>query len=475
MQTEAQNAAGCPVWVSSRFSFAVPLDDGVIVYNSNTGAALQLTGEDASELAAMLTGQISEWRSTDLPEKLLETLCGGGFLVESGTNEVLLVRERYRLARGWTPLVVTLTTTMDCNLGCYYCYEARTADQLHAASIPAIQAWVTERLRRRTDKCLHVDWYGGEPTQNLSFLEEASRALQETCAEEGATYSASIISNGTTWPQDVGSFLTRNRIRQAQISFDGLKESHDRRRRYRRGRAPTPNASSFEIAAALVDELLQWVRVDIRINLDRRNQHELPQFVEFARRRGWFSRKFRAAIQPARLSAFSERSEFMRGYQLGAAEFEELRAQARGSVGPDVLVEESEVPDGYPFPRTSVCAALARDSFVVGADGLTYRCGLQVGETHRAVGRLKESVSADDFPDAAWWEAFDPTAQPSCSRCSFLPICWGGCPKKHLENDQQALREQSIYWRRNLPRLIAQRFSRSPVPGFTFSEQDQFR
>lgn len=470
------SGAGVPaIWVNSRYNFAVPLGDRVLLYNSNTGAALQMSGADADELTELLTGGISEWCADDLPQSLLASLRDGGFLVESGTNEIELIRERYQQARGWTPLVVTLTTTMDCNLGCYYCYESRTQQRLQVTSIADIERSVREKLRRRPDKSLHVDWYGGEPTLNLEFLEVASAALQELCKQEGATYSASIISNGTTWPQDVGGFVARNRIRQAQISFDGLKESHDKRRRYRRGRAPSGDASSFELAAALVDTLLDYVRVDIRINLDRRNQHELMDFVDFARQRGWFARKFRPAIQPARLSAYSDRSDFMRGYQLSAAEFEDLRARVRTQAEASILIEEAEVPDGYPYPKSSVCAALARDSFVLGADGLQYRCGLQVGETHRAVGRLTGNSTSREFSDAQWWDAFDPTRQPNCSRCSFLPVCWGGCPKKHLENDAAALEEQSLYWRRNLPRLIAQRFSISPPREFAFSAADQFR
>lgn len=472
---EANGDAHPASWVSSRYNFAVALTDRVLLYNSNSGAALQLSGEDSTELADLLTKAISEWQPESLPVELREPLFGGGFLVESGTNEVELIRQRYQNARGWTPLVVTLTTTMDCNLGCYYCYESRTRHQLDSTTIPALIDSVRELLRKRADKSLHVDWYGGEPTLNLPFIKEASAALLALCEAEAARYSASIISNGTTWPADVAAFLSHTRIRQVQISFDGMKESHDHRRRYRKGRAPSEGSSSFEIAAALVDRLLDLVRVDIRVNLDRRNQHELTEFVDFARERGWFSRKFRPAIQPARLSAYSERSAFMRDYQLLGDEFEALRRRLRDYSGAEVLIEESEAPDGYPYPRTSVCAALARDSFVVGADGLKYRCGLQVGETHRAVGRLSGNENSDSFADAQWWESFDPTRQPNCSRCSFLPICLGGCPKKHLEGDIAALEEQSIFWRRNLPRLIAEKFSCRAPPEFAFTEADQFR
>ncbi len=82
---------------------------------------------------------------------------------------------------------------------------------------------------------------------------------------------------------------------------------------------------------------------------------------------------------------------------------------------------------------------------------------------------------ADENSDAGWWNRFDPTELPSCSRCSFLPVCWGGCPKKQLELDQHALAEQGAYWRANFPRLIAGGIGMELLGPATFTESDQFR
>lgn len=466
-------------FVSSRYNFHVPIgDDVVLLYNANTGAVLRLNGVDALELGQALCGGVVELTETILPQLLFGQLVANGFIVPSGTDELAIIRRRYTQARGETPLVVTLTSTMDCNLGCYYCYEARSTDRLETQHISAIESWITERLHSRADKSLHIDWYGGEPMLNVDFIETASLALQRLCERERAPYSASIISNGTAWPDDAGNFVNRHKIRQVQISFDGLSENHNLRRRYRRGFSPGTGASSFDLTVALVDKLLDFTRVDVRLNLDQRNQGDLIPFVELARGRGWFARRFPAVIQPARLAAYSERSAFMRDDEMSAVEYDILRAKLRNYANNQIRIEESEAPDGFPFPRTSVCAALARQSFVVGADGLEYRCGLQVGEKHRAVGRVTTEAAKDMlevYPDAEWWNTFDPTVLPNCSRCSFLPVCWGGCPKKHLDGDNHALDEQGQYWRTNLPRLIATRFGLQPLAGFFYTEDDQFR
>ena len=465
---------------TSRYTFEIPAEDGALLYNANTGAVLKVTGRNAHTIATQVSGRPRTVRVQNLPEQTVTDLLECGMLVPMDLDELNQIRERFRQARADSPIVITITTTMDCNLGCYYCYEQRSSATLAAHDIDSIVRLADDRLRESGKQALHVDWYGGEPLLNVEFLEAASRALQELCARTGVYYSASVISNGTCWPADVERFVTSNRIGQVQISFDGLEGAHNKRRRYRKGRAPFEKASSFNQAVELVDKLLDHVRVDVRFNMDRGNAGDLPGFLSMMQERGWFNRRFPAVVQPARLSAYSERSSFMQRTQLSADAYEDLRAEVRRTVGSFASVEESEAPDGFPFPRTSVCAALANDSVVVGADGELYRCGLQVGESGRSVGDLAPTNSRqlpllNVSSDSGWWKEFDPTLQPKCARCSFLPICWSGCPKKHLEGDTHAIDEQGTYWRRNLSRLVTNGLGTESTVNYEFSLEDQFR
>jgi uncharacterized protein len=461
---------------SSRYNFWVPVAEGGILFNARGGAAMRLAGEDATALSLMLAGPPRDVDCATIPDSLSAELRRGGFLIEPDEDELALIRERFWQARGRTPMVVTLTTTQDCNLGCYYCYESRSKDALQPRDIADVTRWTKERLVSSGKDSLHVDWYGGEPLLNREFLESASQELQRLCAELNVSYSASIISNGTRWPSDLHGFIRGNRIRQVQISFDGLKANHDKRRRYRKGYLKDGESSSFEQAVAVVDGLLDVVRVDIRFNTDRGNHGDLEGFVEFCKQRRWFEKPFPCVFQLARISDYSERSDFMSKTQISEDEFEAVRERARALVPDELNLDETTSRSTYPMPRTTVCAALATDSFVVGAEGNHYRCGLQVGEKKRAVitrGAERQEVKGPDFD---WWDGFDPTLQPNCGRCSFLPICWGGCPKKHLERDAKSLHEQSLFWRKALPQKIAWQFGVELKAGeFSFGEQDQFR
>ena len=479
------NLAPDAAFASSRYNFAVPIESGFLLYNSASGGVLSLCGPDAGRLAADLSGNPRIVSTNEFEPNLFEQLRDGSFIVKASTDEVGAVRDRFQKAITGTPVVLTLTTTMDCNLGCYYCYEERSGDRLEVNQIAQVADLARNLLVKSGKDSLHVDWYGGEPLMNLEFLEQASLALQELCAQLNVAYSASVISNGTCWPAGIEDFVQRHKIRQVQISFDGMRSNHDKRRRFRKGYADPRKPSSFDEAVRLVDELVRHVRVDLRLNIDRGNQNDVLPFLAFARAREWFAGRHRVVFQPARLSSYTPHSAFMRNVELSIDEYERIRALVREEAQKNISVEEAEVPDKFPYPRTSVCAALARDSVVVGADAKLYRCGLQVGEPSRSVGKMIGRVSTP-FPilsdastkrdsDEAWWKSFDPTVLPTCSRCSFLPVCWGGCPKKHLEDDRHAILEQGAYWRRNLPRLIAEGVGLTCDPAFTFAETDQFR
>lgn len=459
---------------TSRYTFRLPTADGFALFNASTGATMRLGGRDADELSGVLSGPPTDFPADALDDLLVAQMRRTGFLVEAGTDEVDPIRERYWAARGNAPIVLLVTTTMDCNLGCYYCYESRSSDALRVERVADLVTIARERLAARGKRSLHLDWYGGEPLLNLEYLEAASRALQDMCAAEGVRYSASAISNGTAWPTDVGAFVARHRLRQVQISFDGLQANHDKRRHFRREHRPANGASSFERAVSVVDRLLEHIRVDVRFNADPGNAADFPGFLDFARERGWFDAPFRCVVMPARLAAFSDRSQFMRRRELGDDQFKVIEDLAECSL-PARAQDDQDLVDGFPVPKTSVCGALAFDSTVVGADGYEYRCGLQVGETHRAVGRFGGDADEGQMFDRDWWNAFDPTELSTCSRCSFLPVCWGGCPKRHLEGSHRDTEREGSFWRTHLPRMIAAGLGEKPPEGFAYTLEDQFR
>lgn len=461
---------------TSRYNFFLPTDDAVILFNASSGMIMDFSGEDAEKLVRILCLPNKEIAIDSLDPELLKQLEMGGFLIPTDFDELEAIHNRFQRVRKESPIILTLTVTADCNLNCYYCYEKRSEDRLSCDDIPAIVDCTRQRLQNDGKNSLHVAWYGGEPLLNINFIEEASKALQSMCNDMGKSYSSSIISNGTCWPDDVEGFIQRHKIKQVQITFDGLSSNHNKRRRYSSryiNNTPTP----FDKTVQLVDRLLEVVHVDIRLNLDPGNVTDAVPFINFIKERGWFNKKYKVVVFPARLSAITEKAKHVGDIELSVERFNKVKAEVAGVLDRSILPSNCGIHEDDLKPKNSVCAALAYDSFVVGADKNIYRCGLQVCESQSSVDCLYDNKVCNEEKKQmeSWWARYDPTKNQACSVCSFLPLCWGGCPKMRLEENSALIEEQCNFWLKNLPRLIAKAAGIKYYEGIEYDKSFQFK
>ena len=237
---------------ASRYNFSVPTNGGALLYNTSSGTLLRLGRGDGEELANVLSSPSMPFVDlASFPSEIAAALREGGFVVTSHDAELEEVRQRFWRARTDAPIVVTITVTQDCNLRCFYCYEQRSSDTLVSADITSLLSRLDRSLSSTSRRDVHVDWYGGEPMLNAPFIEAASEAIQAFCNERRLAYSASIISNGTNWPEDPAAFVRRHRIREVQISFDGDRSDHEKYR----AASKQSDRSTFDGAVRVVDGL----------------------------------------------------------------------------------------------------------------------------------------------------------------------------------------------------------------------------
>src|SRR5260370_34030339 len=105
---------------NSRYNFRVPLEADCLLYNSFSGAVLQLNGPDAAVTATLLSSRPHAVDTESLPDALLVDLLAGNFLVPAGLDELQADHNRFWAARPETALALTLTATPDCYISCYY-------------------------------------------------------------------------------------------------------------------------------------------------------------------------------------------------------------------------------------------------------------------------------------------------------------------------------------------------------------------
>ena len=88
------------------------------------------------------------------------------------------------------------------------------------------------------------------------------------------------------------------------------------------------------------------------------------------------------------------------------------------------------------------CGAVGANGFVFTPDGEIHKCGLEVDDSSRAIGRLGSSWSGRNsrFAD------YSPFENSVCRECNFLPTCLGGCPRDQINRRTPQLKENCEYY-----------------------------
>ena len=204
---------------ASYYNLRVSDPPRTLLFNGVTGALLKLDRKLARALAPWLgeerprtagTGyaawQSPEFRVAELPASVRDrfpALLDAGVFVPRDADEREGLRHAYVENRSIAPFFVTITTTLDCNMRCYYCYQKEgELEKMSPAMADAIASWIEREVVEREHSSAHLDWYGGEPMLNPDVIERISARIIPFCAANGVAYKGSMICNGTNWPAD---------------------------------------------------------------------------------------------------------------------------------------------------------------------------------------------------------------------------------------------------------------------------------
>src|SRR6266545_4177342 len=125
----------------------------------------------------------------------------------------------------------------------------------------------------------------------------------------------------------------------------------------------------------------------------------------------------------------------------------------------------------YPQSLKLNCGAVAGNSMIFGPDGAMYKCSNEVGFHDRSHDHLhtlptdgKKSLPVLQItassPNVAQaqvphdYMAYDPFSNPSCSKCKYLPVCLGGCPKAQMEDNRYFIDSYKRFWDASLDPMI---------------------
>lgn len=416
-----------------------------VAFNTLTGTYLTLDDREARQVAAWLSaGEFDAvaarddvhdeptdpvdvevaprgGRAKDADEELRQRLVLGGFLVGDDVDELALIQQRYRAGRETSRgLSLTIAPTVACNFRCSYCFQEHPNRRMSQEDVAALQSFVRERLQPNTQ--LDVTWFGGEPLLAAEQLLELARWCQQLAAERDCRFSHSMVSNGYLLTESVAEQLAAiGDFTDAQITLDGTRELHDRRRPLAGGRG------TFDTILDNVASAAAHITIALRVNVDHSNVAQLEVLLDELAARGLSGS---VGVYLGHVWEYTEQVAGLGGTGLSVEEF------ARLQIGFELL----KLQKGFganltlPRPRTgSVCVADNPDGFVLSPGGLLFNCwneaAASAAQASGSYGQPPTMATRERLQhNASGWASYEAASQPACSDCTVLPLCMSGCP-----------------------------------------------
>jgi uncharacterized protein len=266
--------------------------------------------------------------------------------------------------------------------------------------------------------------FGGEPLQRVN--KDLVSYLVNQGLQRGFRFSA--ITNG----HDLNGFielLGKDKIDAIQITLDGPKTIHDRRRRSLDG------TSSFDRIISNIRQAVQEsdVQITVRVNIDEENYPEFKELLEVFRHEGWLGHN-KIAVNAAivyQKDVCGAAYPLQDPTKIRAELLDEAKEYSNIAVGcPQANQGEmvfSALFSGKPYILHSAYCGASSGTYIFLPGGKVSCCLESIGEKSSYIGNystdglvLNEDIVRRRFGRSA-------TKIPECADCKYCLVCAGGC------------------------------------------------
>ncbi|NOU62301.1 radical SAM/SPASM domain-containing protein [Marinifilum caeruleilacunae] len=393
---------------------------GKLLYNSYTNGFLELNDSLYQELNDISKNSNKQYLKT-LSKEEQQYLKDHFILVE---NDDFLVERMHHesMSRIYDKkhLVLTIAPTQYCNFNCTYCYENwRTKGSMSDETEEALIRYLEQQKRHNGLESLSLTWYGGEPLIEYNRIKSLGQKIKKLGFH---IHENEIVTNGYLFDEKRIQILTDVGINQIQITIDGFKSVHDKTRPLLNGQG------TFDKIIQNLDRFYAGshnnvISIALRVNIDKSNKSSYLDIYN------WLSKRYpfeTFVVYPGWIH-LDENNEkkcdcFTRNE---ATDFCFELCKNHG------IISEKLYPDDINME----CMARNPNSMIVGWQGEIYKCFEDLGNENLIVGSLhNEDIWTNHMLISKYAMGIDHYQDTVCRKCSYLPICYGGCPIRRLEN-----------------------------------------
>ena len=398
---------------SSRYNILVKVDGSHLLFNSFRGSLAKIEKEKVGRVKKFLNMEDTMARKKS---DLFNQLVAGGFIISYEFDEFAYLKLAHLKTKFNTEnLELIIIVTKACNFRCSYCCEDTNSNEyITEEMIERLVTFVEAKAQRA--KTMLISWFGGEPLVRFSVIEKLTDHFTKICEKYGCQYAAFLTTNGYLLTSRVADKLPGLKINGVQITLDGPKHIHDKRRMLKNGRG------TYDVLLDNISYIIQKeisVKVNIRCNVDMENMAYLKNWLAN------FPDDLRSKVNIYFCPVTAGGED-----KCPAKSRKEVCIHEDNSrIIPDLMhfaLDKGFVLDFKLGGKNVYCNADKLNHFVIGADLSLIACPHLMNKigyidvNGEAVYNLSKKVN---------WLSQDPFDGDGsdCKNCKLLPICGGGC------------------------------------------------
>lgn len=445
----------------SYYNFYIPVEgeNVYLIYNSFKNALFKV---DAS-LGSTLKNTGPELIKLSGPLKQhADALLEEGFLVDESKNEQETVHQiKHRLVRNIRQkskqIGLTLLVTNNCNLNCSYCFEGKKKPKciMEESTFQKVLDFVRWKKENEDITSLSLSWYGGEPLLCPDLIRNYAEKMNIFCAESGMKVSSGIITNGVNLNKKNMNLLQEAGVKRIQITVDGKKHIHDRRRPFIHSKQ-----SSYDRIMSNLETVAGVMPIDIRINVDKDVYPGIPElFNDLINRKIWphhKSIKLYLGYTCATKEFQSETLFSNETFAQSVTEFRKLKLKLYNDWAKENHLPPAKLKLLYPKITNNFCGTYCgANSFVIDADGNISKCWEHVNNANVLIGNVHQGFMEAIKSEQSQKIERNRAIPKKCLKCKVLPVCEAQfCPNDHFE----LVPNKCSFWKYQLSETLKEQY-----------------
>lgn len=386
----------------SKYNTIVSLGKQQVLYNTITNKFV------------VLSDAIKEALKCETVSPLSLKLESNNYLIKDDVDEKQMIESLFVQRRFSSKVYqLTLNTSLDCNLCCWYCYETHAKKtNMSLELVKNILLHLEIKSQADPFKILELSFFGGEPLLNYKAIKALLEGVKMLSERFDFDIHLTFVTNGTLINQKYVELLKEFKVR-FQITIDGNKDTHNNTRKYKSKLLGTDSYGRIMDNLKLLNEQEAEFYFIVRVNYETDTLKSISKLMADLE----FLDKRRTALSLHRV------------WQHKATE--EDSALLIDAI--NYINSMGFVVSTFPLATNlENCYADNYNQAIINYDGNVYKCTARDFSSEQPSGKLN-SLGLIEWNAPLLLDRLALDIPQKCKDCLLLPSCTGICSQKKVE------------------------------------------